>query len=309
MAPRPLIIDCDPGVDDAVALLLAFAAPDAFDLLGVSTVAGNVNAKLTAHNACIVRAIAEREDVPVFAGAERPLEVAPVEAGHFHGANGLGDLEFPKPQKAPEQVNAVTFLVDTLSSAAPHSVSVAALGPLTNIALALRAAPACSRGIRELVIMGGARREGGNITASAEFNIYADPHAASVVFRSELPIVAIGLDATHQVRTTPERMARLEALRSARSQAASRLMRFGEHVERTLAQCEGAPLHDPAIIAYLMAPHLFETLPARIDVETSSPLTRGHTAVEFRLEAPSATRWTTAADADGVFDLLTRRLA
>ncbi|MBY0565443.1 MAG: nucleoside hydrolase [Hyphomonadaceae bacterium] len=309
MAPRPLIIDCDPGVDDAVALLLAFSAADELDLRGVTTVAGNVNATLTAKNACIIRSIAGREDVPVFAGATHPLEVAPVEAGHFHGGNGLGDLTFPPPGKDPESTGAVDFLIDALSHAEPRSISVAVLGPLTNIALALRAAPACAQGIRELVIMGGARREGGNITASAEFNIYADPHAAAAVYGAGLPIIAIGLDATHQVRTTPARMARLEALDSARARAASRLLRFGEHVERTLAHCEGAPLHDPAIVAYCLAPSLFETVPARIDVETTSPLTRGHTAVEFRVQAASATRWTTGVDAEGVFELLTRRLA
>ncbi len=309
MTPRPLIIDCDPGVDDAVALLLAFSAPDAFDLLGITTVAGNVNSALTAHNACVVRALAEREDVPVFSGADRPLLVAPVEAGHFHGANGLGDLSFPSPNKGSEGTHAVAFLAETLSKATPKSVSIAVLGPLTNIALALRANPASALGVREIVIMGGARSEGGNISASAEFNIYADPHAAAVVFSSGLPIVALGLDATHQVRTDPARMARLEALNSVRARAACQLLRFGEHVERTLAQREGAPLHDPAVIAYLLAPELFETQTARIDVETNSPLTRGHTAVEFRLEAPSATLWTTRVRADGVFDLLERRLA
>lgn len=309
MPPRPLIIDCDPGVDDAVALLLAFAARDAFDLRGITTVAGNVNSALTAQNACIIRSVAAREDVPVFQGADRPLLVTPVEAGHFHGGNGLGDLTFPKPTKGVEATNSVAFLTEALRHAAPQSVSIGVLGPLTNIALALRAEPACARGVREIVIMGGARSEGGNITASAEFNIYADPHAAAIVFTSGLPIVAIGLDATHQVRTNPERMARLEALTSPRARAACQLLRFGEGVERNLAKREGAPLHDPAVIAYLLAPDLFETQAARIDVETESTLTRGHTAVEFRLETSSATRWVTHVDADGVFNLLERRLA
>ncbi len=309
MTSRALIIDCDPGVDDAVALLLAFSAPDLIDVLGVTTVAGNVNGAQTARNACIVRALAGREDVPVYVGADRPLLVAPVEAGHFHGANGLGDLKFPTPSKSVESIGAVSFLADALTRAAPQSVSLAVTGPLTNVALALRAAPQCKQGIREIVIMGGARAEGGNITASAEFNIYADPHAAQIVFTSGLPITTLGLDATHQVRTNPERMARLAALTSARARAVCQLLRFGEHVERSLAQREGAPLHDPAVIAYLLATHLFEVAPARIEVETDSPLTRGHTAVEFRLTTPSATRWVTHVNADGVFDLLTQRLA
>ncbi len=309
MAPRPLIIDCDPGVDDAVALLLAFSAPDALEILAITTVAGNVSGALTAKNACIVRAIAEREDVPVFAGAERPLRAEAVEAGHFHGRNGLGDLEFPPPNKGVEPASATAFLAETLRAAAPRSISLAVTGPLTNIALALREAPQAAQGVREIVLMGGARREGGNITASAEFNIYADPHAAQIVFSSGLPIVALGLDVTHQVRTNPARMARLEALSSARARAARQFLRFGERVEREHAGEEGAPLHDPAVIAYLLAPDLFETVDAAIAVETDSALTRGHTAVEFRLEKPSATRWATRADAAAVFDLIARRLA
>lgn len=309
MAPRPLIIDCDPGVDDAVALLLAFAAPEVFNILGITTVAGNVAGALTARNACVVREIADREDVGVYAGAPAALMGESVEAGHFHGESGLGDLEFAPPRKGVEATNAIKFLIRTLGEAAPQTVSIAVTGPLTNLALALRTAPEISRGIREVVVMGGARSEGGNITASAEFNIYADPHAAQIVFASSLPIVAIGLDATHQVRTSRERMERLEALNSAAARATCRLLRFSEKVERVHAGFDGAPLHDPCTIAYLMRPDLFETLPARIAVETCSQLTRGHTAVEFRLDGPSATRWATRVDADGVFDLLTARLS
>lgn len=309
MAPRQLIIDCDPGVDDAVALMLAFAAPDAFDILGITTVAGNVGGALTARNACVIREIAAREDVPVFAGADRPLVAEPIAAEHFHGESGLGALEFRTPSKAPEPIGAVQFLADRLSRAAPKSVDVAVTGPLTNIALALRAAPTIAQAIREVVIMGGARSEGGNITASAEYNIYADPHAAEIVFRSDLRIVTLGLDATHQVRTSPSRMARLELLNTARARAVCSLLRFGEQVERSLAGREGAPLHDPSVIAYLLAPHLFETKACRVDVETASRLTRGHTAVEFRIKEPSNVRWAVKVDSDGVFDLLEERLA
>ena len=309
MAPRQLIIDCDPGVDDAVALMLAFAAPDAFDILGITTVAGNVGGALTARNACVVREIAGREDVPVFAGADRPLVADPIAAEHFHGESGLGDLAFIPPRKAHERIGAVQFLMDRLSQAAPKSIDIAVTGPLTNIALALRAAPAIAQAIREVVIMGGARSEGGNITASAEYNIYADPHAADIVFTSELAIVTLGLDATHQVRTSPPRIARLEALDNDRARTVCSLLRFGERVERNLAGREGAPLHDPSVIAYLLAPHLFETRACRIDVEVASRLTRGHTAVEFRVKDPSNVRWAVKVDADGVFDLIEQRLA
>jgi purine nucleosidase len=309
MAPRQLIIDCDPGVDDAVALMLAFAVPDAFDILGITTVAGNVGGALTARNACVIREIAEREDVSVFAGADRPLVADPIAAEHFHGESGLGDLVFNPPRKGPEPVGAVRFLTDRLSQASPKSVDIAVTGPLTNIALALRASPAIAQAIRQVVIMGGARSEGGNITASAEYNIYADPHAAEIVFRSELQIVTLGLDATHQVRTSPARMERLELLANPRARAVCNLLRFGERVERDLAGREGAPLHDPSVIAYLLAPHLFEAKPCRIDVGTESRLTRGHTAVEFRIKEPSNVRWVVEADSNGVFDLIEKRLA
>ncbi len=309
MAPRPLIIDCDPGVDDAVALILAFAAPDLFDVLGVTTVAGNVNGALTARNACVIRDLCGRDDVKIYAGAERPLLAKPVEAGHFHGANGLGDLHFPAPRTSVEQESALAFLTRALAHAAPRSVDIAVTGPLTNIALLLRAAPNCAAAMARLVIMGGARSEGGNITASAEFNIYADPHAAAIVFASGLPIVALGLDATHQVRTNPTRMAKLAAIANPRARAAHDLLRFSAGVERHLAGRDGAPLHDPAVIAYLMAPHLFETVPAEIKVEAESTLTRGHTAVEFRVSAPRETQWAVRVDDEGVFALLMERLA
>lgn len=309
MPARPLIIDCDPGVDDAVALLLAFAAPDLFEILGVTTVAGNVSSALTARNACVIRDIAGRDDVAVYAGADRPLLVDAVEAGHFHGESGLGDLAFASPRRGVETASAVQFICDTLSRAEPKSVSMAVTGPLTNIALALRSAPAIVNSIDQIVLMGGARSEGGNITASAEFNIYADPHAAEIVLGCGAPIVVLGLDATHQVRTTAARIAGLARTNNPSARAASQLFAFGEHVERTLAAREGAPLHDPCVIAYLMAPHLFETKPCRIAVETASPLTRGHTSVEFRITAPSKVQWAVKVDADGVFDLILRRLA
>lgn len=304
---KPLIFDCDPGVDDAVALLLAFAARDAFDLLGVTTVAGNVNAALTARNARVLREIAGREQVPVFAGAARPIMGAAIAAEHFHGVSGLGTLAFTEPKAPLAPGRAVDFIVATLMAAAPGSVSLAVTGPMTNVALALLLEPSIGAGLREIVVMGGAREEGGNITASAEYNIYADPHAAAIVFASGLPIVALGLDATHKIRTTPTRMARLRA--SAKARVLVELLDFAEQVERDHAGREGAPLHDPSVIAYLMAPELFVTRPCTIQVETASPLTLGHTAIEYRGAASSSLRWAVDADAQGVFDLITTRLA
>lgn len=310
MSESSLIIDCDPGVDDAVALLLAFASPQ-LDIIGVTTVAGNVAAALTARNARIIRQIARRPDVPVLAGCQRPLIRQPVEAGHFHGKTGLGDLPLDSLAEDDERRHAVDFLILTLMTRPAGAIDVVVTGPFTNLAMAMIREPAIIPRIRRIVVMGGARREGGNITASAEYNIFADPHAAQVVFGSGAAMVVHGLDATHQVRATEARIAAIEALDSAPARACATLLRFSRRIEAEQVRGLDAPLHDPCPIAWLLAPDLFETVPCEIQVETASPLTLGHTAVEFRLSDPAAAkiRWVVAADAQGVFDLITRRLA
>lgn len=309
--PKSLILDCDPGVDDAIALLVAFAPRDRIDLLAVTTVGGNVPVPLTARNARMIRQIAGREDVPVHAGASAPL-IRPAEAAsHFHGESGLGWLETFEPAAPAAEGHAATAIVELLMRRPSGSVSVAAMGPLTNLALAMRLEPAIVGRLAQVVVMGGARREGGNITASAEYNIYADPHAAQVVFGSGCPTVVLGLDATHQVRTTPDRLAAVKALGTPAGAAAARLLEFSRDAERRLVGGDAPPLHDPCTIAWLLAPELFVTVPATIQVETSSPLTQGHTAVELRLKDPAAAavRWVTQVDADGVYALLLEQLA
>jgi purine nucleosidase len=310
-ATHRLILDCDPGVDDAVALLLALGSPRELQLLGITTVAGNVGPGLTARNARLIRELAAREDVPIHAGCERPLVRPPVDAGDFHGQSGLGTLPVHEPRAPLAVQHAVPFIVETLLREPAASVTLVITGPMTNVAMAMRLEPRILPRIREVVFMGGARSIGGNITASAEYNIYADPHAARVVCESGLPIVALGLDATHQVRATQARIAALRSLGSARAQAAADLMAFSSNLPPYRAPEPGAPLHDPCTIAYLLNPALFELAPVYLNVETDSALTLGHTAVEFRLEAarPTATRWATAADADGIFALLQARLA
>lgn len=307
MSHSTLIIDCDPGVDDGVALLLAFASPE-LDILGVTTVAGNVAAALTARNARAIRRIAGREDVPVLAGCQRPMVRVPVEAGHFHGESGLGDMPLPEVADEPGP-HAVDFLVRTLLEREAGTVDVVVTGPFTNLAMAMILEPAIIARLRRVVVMGGARTEGGNITASAEYNIFADPHAAHVVFASGAPVIVHGLDATHQVRATEPRIAALEALGNPRAAAAARLLRFSRHIEHKIVRGLDAPLHDPCPIAWLIAPDLFEAAPCQVTVEAASPLTLGHTAVEFRGAEGSPHRWVTRADGQGVFDLITERLA
>ncbi len=306
---RSLIIDCDPGVDDGVALLLAFASP-AVELLAITTVAGNVDAVLTARNARIIRQIAGREDVPVYAGANAPLVRAPIEAAHFHGESGLGHMAIFEPTAPLAAGHAVDAIIRAVMERPAGSVDIAVTGPMTNLAMAMRLQPALVERLGIVAVMGGARSEGGNITASAEYNIYADPHAAQVVFASGAKVVAFGLDATHQVRSNPQRMAAIAALGTPAAKAAVELLEFSVSVELTLANRIGAPMHDSSPVAWLIDPALFTIVPARIEVETDSPLTLGHTAVEFRLENPAAckTFWATQANADGLFDLLIETL-
>ena len=311
MSRTTVIFDCDPGVDDGVALLLAFAARDTLDLLGITTVAGNVSAELTARNACILREIASGEDVPVYAGCQRQLKRNPIEAGHFHGESGLGELPLFEPRQPAETEHAVDWLIRTLLAAPAQSISLVVTGPLTNIATALLREPAIVRGIREIAIMGGARSEGGNITASAEYNIYADPHAAQVVFASDVEILAFGLDVTHQVRATPERIDEIARVGNPSAVATAQLLQFATYLPANSPAAQGSPLHDPCPIAWLIEPTLFEFRRCHIEVETESALTAGHTAVEFRADVASRqnVRWGVRADAAGIFDLLRRKLA
>jgi len=307
---QAVIIDGDPGVDDAVALFLAFASPADLQILAVTTVAGNVGAELTARNARILRQIADREDVPVHAGAQAPLVREAVEAGHFHGESGLGDMAVFEPAAPLAPGHAANVMVEHLMARPAGSVSLAVMGPMTNVALAMALEPAIVPRIGRIVAMGGARSEGGNITATSEYNIHADPHAAAVVLRSGAPVVMLGLDATHQVRVTPARIAAIAALGTPPARATAELLEFSVRVEKVLVGWDHPPLHDPCTIAYLLAPELFVTRPCRIEVETASPVTLGCTSVEFRLENPAAAHvhWATSIDAEGVFALITGRL-
>ena len=305
MTRQALIIDCDPGVDDAVALMLAFGA-EALDLLAVTTVGGNVPVEKTARNARMLRQIAGREDVPVFAGAERPLRRAPAGAGEFHGPEGLGDLAPFEPDAPCADGHAVDALVELVMARPERSTALAVLGPMTNLALALRKAPELARRLGPVAAMGGARSEGGNITASAEFNIWADPEAAAEVLASGCEVVLFGLDATHQARATGARIAEMEEIGTPTAETAAAMMRFSQRVEREIVGWDAPPVHDVCPVAWLARPGLFELRPCRIAVETQSDLTRGHTAVEFR-EAVAGTRphrWATRIDAEGVFALL-----
>lgn len=307
---QALIIDCDPGVDDAVALMLAFGAGE-LELLAVTTVGGNVPVVKTARNARMLRQIAGREDVPVFMGAEQPLRRTLGTATDFHGIEGTGDLAVFEPDLPCAEGHAADAIIALVMSRPAKSVAMAVLGPMTNLALALRQEPALAERLGPVAVMGGARSEGGNITASAEFNIWADPEAAAEVLATGAEVVLFGLDATHQVRATEERIAAIEALGTPKADTAAAMLRFSQRVERTLVGWDASPLHDPCPVAWLVKPELFALKPCRVRVETESELTRGHTAVEFR-EAMAGTlphRWAVTADADGVFALIREKVS
>jgi purine nucleosidase len=303
----PIILDCDPGVDDAVAILLALRRADALEVIGITTVAGNVGLDKTTRNACLLRQVAGREEVPVYRGLDRPMVRAPILADDFHGADGLGTYPVFTPDKSEESQGAIEFIIETLRTRPPYTVTLAVTGPLTNIAQAFIQAPDVAERVNQIVVMGGARSEGGNITASAEYNIYADPDAAAVVFASGCPLVVIGLDATHQVRGTAVEIERLYALGNRVANLAADTLAFSNTLPGNMEGASGAPLHDPCVIAYILAPELFTLRPCSIRVETASELTRGHTAVEFRKDyqgVPYTASWVSHIDAKGVFDLL-----
>lgn len=318
MSLIPLILDCDPGVDDAVALALAFGARDRLNLLGVTTTAGNVALTNTTRNACLIRQVAGREDVPVHAGLAKPLIRDPILADDFHGPEGLGHFPASQPRVGAASSDAISFLIQTIEAAPPNTVSLAVTGPMTNIATLVQAAPATARRLRQIVLMGGARREGGNITASAEYNIFADPEAADFVFKSGCELVVFGLDATHQVRGTQAWVEAIRALKTPIASLAADMLAFSNALPANLMDTSepdqpatGAPLHDPCVIAYLLAPEAFQLRPCRVEVETQSTLTRGHTSVEFRQAVAGSfnAKWVSKADPQAVLSLLLRYLA
>jgi purine nucleosidase len=302
----PLIIDCDPGVDDAVALLLALASPE-FEVRGITTVAGNVGGALTARNACWLVEIAGRHDVPVFAGATRPMQRELVDAAYVHGPSGLGDLPVGTPTVVLQDKPAIAWLEETLRAADPGELTIALLGPMTNLGHVLQDHPDLADRIDRIVAMGGAGPDKGNITGNAEYNIWADPHAAQIVLRSGAPVLVIGLDATHEVRSTEARTARVAAIPGGRARACATLLDFANRLDADRHGRDGAPLHDPCVIAALLRPDLVSAVPATIHVGTLDGPDLGVTHLDLDVDN-SLTGWVTHLDADGLFALLEDRL-
>ncbi|MGA1614477.1 MAG: nucleoside hydrolase [Lutimaribacter sp.] len=311
MQPRKIIIDTDPGQDDAVAILLALASPDEIDLLGITCVAGNVPLALTARNARMICELAGRPDIAVFAGCDRPLGRALVTAEHVHGKTGLDGPTLPEPQMPLQPQHAVDFIIDTVRANPPGTITLCPLGPLTNIATALARAPDIAARLQEIVLMGGAYFEVGNITPAAEFNIYVDPQAAKAVFAAGVPLVVMPLDVTHKALVTAERNAAFRNLGTPVGIAVAQMTEFFERYDREKYGSLGAPLHDPCVTAYLLAPHLFSGRHVNVEIETTSELTMGMTVADWWrvTDRPANAMFMGQIDAQGFFDLLTQRLA
>jgi purine nucleosidase len=307
---RPIIIDTDPGQDDAVAILLALASPE-LEVLGLTVVAGNVPLALTALNARKICEVAGRRDIPVCAGADRPL-IHPLEtAEHVHGKTGLDGIELPEPPFPLDPRHAVDFIVETVMAAEPGTITLCPLGPLTNVALALRREPKIAKRLREIVLMGGGLFEGGNITPAAEFNIYVDPEAAAIVLGAGVPTTIIPLDVTHKVLTTRTRVAAISALGTHAGKATASWLDFFERFDVVKYGSDGGPLHDPCVIAWLLRPDLFKGRLINVEVELGSALTRGMTVADWWgvTNRPKNATWIKDVDADGFFALLTERIA
>lgn len=305
---RPIIIDTDPGQDDAVAILLAMASPE-LEVLGITCVAGNVPLHLTAVNARKVVDLTGRRDVPVFAGCDAPMDRVLVTAEHVHGRTGLDGPDLPDPVTPLAQAHAVDWLIETLRQRS--GVTLCPLGPLTNIATALQKAPEIASNIAEIVLMGGGYFEQGNITPAAEFNIYVDPTAADIVLRSGIPVTIVPLDCTHQALTTPTRVEAFRKLGNTAGRVVAELTDFFERFDKEKYGSDGAPLHDPCVIAMLLAPEIFESRLVNVTVDTREGLTLGATVADYWrvTDRPPNARWVRALDADRFFDLLLDRIA
>ncbi len=307
---RKIIIDTDPGQDDAVAILLALASRE-LEVLGITAVAGNVPLPLTEVNVRKTCELAGRTDIGVYAGADRPLERALVTAEHVHGKTGIDGPDLPEPTMPLRTQHGVDFLIEQVMDHAPGTITLCALGPLTNLATAIRREPEFAPRVAEIVLMGGGYFEGGNITPAAEFNIYVDPEAAATVCAAGIDLTIIPLDCTHKALTTRARVEAFRAIGTPVGDAVADLIGFFERFDEAKYGTDGAPLHDPCVIAQLLQPDLFTGRTVNVEIETGSELTRGATVVDWWrvTDRPANATVLGDVDAEGYFKLLTERIA
>ncbi|MEE9691348.1 pyrimidine-specific ribonucleoside hydrolase RihA [Aeromonas hydrophila] len=304
----PVILDCDPGHDDAIALILALASPE-LKVLAVTTSAGNQTPDKTLNNALRILTLLGRDDIPVAAGAPKPLARELIIADNVHGESGLDGPTLPDPGFAPVAMTALELMAKCLRES-PEPVTLVPTGPLTNIALLLAAHPELKSKIARIVLMGGAAGAG-NWTPAAEFNIYVDPEAADMVFKSGLPIIMCGLDVTHEAQVMDEDIERVRAITNPVAQCVAGLLDFFMIYHRDPKWgFAGAPLHDPCTIAWLLAPALFHGVECRVDIETGGTHTSGMTVVDrYGLTGKAANALVLLGlDRAGFIDLLVTRL-
>ena len=307
---RRIVLDCDPGRDDALAIAMTLASSEEIELAGITAVAGNVPIEIAYRNARFIRELCGFPLIPVHAGAGRPLVREPVTATRHHGESGLEGLEVGMPIEPVESRPAVGFIADTLRAAGDDEITLVAIGPLTNIARIVTGHTELLPKVREIVVMGGASRAGGNVTPAAEFNVHADPHAAAIVFDSGRPLTIHGLDVTHQVLAAPEHAERLERTGGEAARRLAQLLRPATGSRGPRFGPDRSPIHDPCTIAWLLRPELFATESVPVAVETEGAHTTGCTVVDWwgtTGREPNAC-WVTEADREAVLDLLIERI-
>jgi purine nucleosidase len=311
--PRKIVLDCDPGHDDAIALLVAHGSPEV-DLLAVTTVAGNQTLEKVTRNALTVARVGGISAVPFAAGCARPLVRAPIVAADIHGESGLDGPVLPEPDPdldvARDPRHAVDLMIDVVMAHPPGDVTLVPIGPLTNVAMAARKEPRIVERVAEVVLMGGAYGTG-NRSPVAEFNIAVDPEAAQIVFRERWPLTMVGLDLTHQALATPEIVARIAGLGTAPARFVAELLAFVGATYDSVFGFPAPPVHDPCTVAFVADPGVLTTRRAPLDVEIGGTLTTGMTVVDLRGPEPAdcRTRVAVTLDRDRFWDLVVNALA
>ncbi|MGP5072135.1 uridine-preferring nucleoside hydrolase UriH [Arthrobacter rhombi] len=306
--PRKIILDCDPGHDDAVAILLAHGNPD-IELLAVTTVVGNQTLAKVTQNALSVGTIAGMTGIPFAAGCDRPLVRQVETAGDIHGETGMDGPTQPEPAIELDRRHAVDLIIETIMAHAPGTITLVPTGGLTNIAMAARKEPRIVERVREVVLMGGGYHAG-NWSAVAEFNIIIDPEAAHIVFNEDWPVVMVGLDLTHQALATDEVVARIESIGTGPAKFVRELMDFFAQAYQDHQGFDFPPVHDPCAVAYVIDPTIVSTVKVPVNIELRGTLTLGMTVADFRAPAPPDCNTSVAVDLDhGRFwDLVTDAL-
>jgi purine nucleosidase len=304
--PIKVIVTTDPGQDEAAAIMMMLAAPESFEILGFVATAGNIGLDHTVPNTLKILELAGRDDIPVFAGCPRPMRKQLVIADHVHGPSGLDGHDLPAPTTPVQKQHGVDFIVDTLRLASPGEVHIVSLSPMTNLAMALVQAPDIAARIGGIVMMAGAYFECGNITPSAEFNIFVDPEAADIVLRCGAPMTMLPLDVTHKMLSTRARLNRIRAVGTRCAVAIASMLSFSEAFDLKKYGWEGAPLHGPCVPAYMLRPELFSGRKINVTVQCEDGMTSGACVADWWQITDRERNVTYIRDgnADGYYDLI-----